>query len=1328
MKKTTGKCQNKIVRRKQICIAISALLCPPVVLAAPQSGTVVSGTAAITQSGAVTNINQTTPKAVIKWNSFGIAAGETVKFNQPDASSITLNRVTGNERSVIDGAMNANGKVFLVNSNGILFNKDSQVSTSGLVASTLAISDTDFNNGNYAFNGNGHAASVINLGTIKATDAGYVALLGGQVQNNGLIEATKGTVALGGGEKITLNFNGDSLLAISVDEGALQALVNNGGAIHADGGKVILTSKAAGDLLDGQVNNSGIVRAQTVDDLKGDIALRAYSGTVNLSGTLDAQALENSGDGGTIATSGYKVKATDAAIVSANSTAGAAGSWNVNSTTLSIGTGSDIGATMLGNALDHGNVTLTSAALNGEGGNLQSTSTVAWTSDNTLTLAAANDINLAGISASGDHAVLALNGAKNINIGGGIGASGDHASVSMTYGGAYTFDMSKQGALTLAGANASLQLNNNNYTLIRSMSDLAALGAVATPGLYALAGDLTAPATPYNNVVVGTLTGTLAGLGHSISDLKITTALDTIKPALIGTIPLGSTVRDIGLRNIDIQAVVGAGLAFTNNGTISNAYVDGKLSGVSNLGGIVNMNNGSLVDSSSQVAISATNGNIGGLAMRNDGTIERSHAGGSITVTATSAQTIGGLVGSNLGNINNSDASGSVTVTTIGGAGIGGLVGGNSNSKQKGLISNSHASGNVSVTNSTAVGGLVGTNTGSTLDHVYASGNVTVAMTISKAGQDIGGLVGKNAGGKILSSHATGTLIATLVDTRYPFLNIGGLVGSNANGTTTWSVIDDSYATGSVTANNSSNVGGLVGYNFGGTAAGSSITNSYATGDVSGLSGVGGAIGSNYGKATQISASGNVSAVAGVVGGAVGNNYAAGKVDQISATGNVSGPNHVGGLAGDNSGAISNGSASGVVTSADGKGSGLVSTNFGTVASSVYHDLVAEAKAAADAAAARDAADRAAADSAAAAAAAAADAERAAAKAVADAKAAADKAVADAAAKAAAEKAAAEKAAAEAAAAKAAAEKAIADRIAAEKAAAERAEAEQVTAAAAAERLAEAEAAARAIANAKAAAEAAALRAAADAAAAKASADLAAANKAAADKAAGEKASAELAAKNKAAADKIAADRAAAKAAADAKVAADAAAAKAASDAAAAKVAADAAAAKVAADAAAAKAASDAAAAKSAADAAAAKTAADAKAASDAAATKASASAAAAKAAADAAAAAKAASDAAVAKAATDAKVAEAAKTEAVIQQRADAGATQAAAVVAATQQPSQQVIVPKDSVSLTNRPNPVTSNIVFADRRSFSTNISQIEVDGEVFDLEKDKNKTQTK
>ena len=225
-----------------------------------------------------------------------------MQFLQPNSSSVALNLVLGTNLSVIYGNLSANGQVFLVNPGGILFGSGESVNVGGLVASTLNITDANFMAGKYIFSSPG-GGTVVNQGAINA-DGDYVALLGTNISNQGTISAKLGTVALAAGNAVTLDLLGDKLLSVTVDQGAVKALVENGGLIQADGGRVLLTAQGAGNLLSTVVNNTGVIRAQTLSNINGTIKLLADmgSGTMSVSGTLDA-SVPNGGNGGFIETS-----------------------------------------------------------------------------------------------------------------------------------------------------------------------------------------------------------------------------------------------------------------------------------------------------------------------------------------------------------------------------------------------------------------------------------------------------------------------------------------------------------------------------------------------------------------------------------------------------------------------------------------------------------------------------------------------------------------------------------------------------------------------------------------------------------------------------------------------------------------------------------------------------------------------------------------------------------------------------------------------------------------------------------------------------------------
>lgn len=372
------------------------LACGSVAMAQPTGGVVTSGNATIAGPSNQLTITQTTPNAAINWQGFGIAAGESVRFVQPDSRSIALNRVVGNDPSAIHGNLSANGTVFLINPHGILFGRGSNVNVGGLVASTLNLSDDDFRAGRYHFSGRGNG-TVINQGVIRAADGGYVALLGAGVTNQGDVVAQKGTVALAAGRSLTLDMAGDRLLSVSVDEGTVNALVENGGLLQADGGRVIMTAQAASSLMSNAVNNTGVIQARTLENHNGTILLLGgmQNGTMQVGGTLDASA-PNGGDGGFIETSAASVKISGANVTTA-AARGKTGTWLIDPLDFTIGSdpGDNMSGSALSLALGDNDVIITNAPGVGNG-DIFVEDAVTWGTTNTLSLRASRDVIISG--------------------------------------------------------------------------------------------------------------------------------------------------------------------------------------------------------------------------------------------------------------------------------------------------------------------------------------------------------------------------------------------------------------------------------------------------------------------------------------------------------------------------------------------------------------------------------------------------------------------------------------------------------------------------------------------------------------------------------------------------------------------------------------------------------------------------------------------------------------------------------------------------------------------------------------------------------------------
>ncbi|MFM2059751.1 MAG: hypothetical protein RLY71_4136, partial [Pseudomonadota bacterium] len=265
--------------------------------ALPTGGQVVAGQATVgavrTAPGGATSlqIDQGSARVVINWNSYNVGSHASVSYVQPGSTSVVLNRVTGSEASQIFGQIKANGQVFLVNANGVLFAPGAQVNVHGLVASTLDLLDADFMAGALRFSAAGaNAGAVSNAASLTAGTGGYVALLGGQVSNSGQVTAQSGSVVLASGSAATLDFNGDGLVQVALSAGAAHALAANSGLVQADGGRVQMSARTADSLISAVVNNTGTVRARGLVARNGDIELTGD--VVSQSGTLDASGLQ----------------------------------------------------------------------------------------------------------------------------------------------------------------------------------------------------------------------------------------------------------------------------------------------------------------------------------------------------------------------------------------------------------------------------------------------------------------------------------------------------------------------------------------------------------------------------------------------------------------------------------------------------------------------------------------------------------------------------------------------------------------------------------------------------------------------------------------------------------------------------------------------------------------------------------------------------------------------------------------------------------------------------------------------------------------------------
>ena len=307
--------------------------------------------------------------------------------------------------------------------------------------------------------------------------------------------------------------------------------------------------------------------------------------------------------------------------------------------------------------------------------------------------------------------------------------------------------------------------------------------------------------------------GTFDGNGYEIENLTVDRGTENYV-GLFGNATDNTKIGNVSLTNATVtgNAHVGA-LVGESNGEVYDVDVSGEVitellddddnsfieppndGNGARTGGLVGMLESSAVvtNASASANVTGTKGRplrIGGLVGFSRGEIRDSKATGDVE----GENGVGGLVGRNVGHIENATATGNVTEVN-GGDAFGGLAGYNGPFKgtaDRGSISKSHASGNVTAANSDSVGGIVGSN-----QYIV---NKSYATGVIEGIDNVGGLIGKNSGNAYVSeSYATGNVSGND--------RVGGFVGYNDRGE-----VSNSYANGTITEGNN-HVGGLVGQN-----------------------------------------------------------------------------------------------------------------------------------------------------------------------------------------------------------------------------------------------------------------------------------------------------------------------------------------------------------------------------------------------------------------------------------------------------------------------------------------------------------------------------------
>ncbi len=539
-------------------------------MANPSGGVVTHGVAEFNvENPAHLQIHQMTDKAIINWESFSIENGEITQFFQPGASSAALNRVVGVHPSVLNGLLTANGKLLLVNQNGILVGPSGVVDVfGGFTGSTLDIDDADFlNGGDDRFHGPSTAA-VTNYGTIKSAK-GDIFLIGHNIDNQGTIGAVDGRVGLAAGGDVLIKAHGDERVFVNAGAGnGTGTGVNNAGSIVAAAAEL----KAHGNVFALAINNSGLIRATGAVNQNGRVLLSAGAMGGNITNTGAIEARNVDGSGGEIVIDGGPASTVDIAAgkLDANGLGGLpGGAISVMGENISIGSGvrvtadgGDGGSVRIGSTGTDGG-TPTASVNVGSGARVSASGSTGDGGTVLVAGGAGSQISIAG--------QLAADGAVNgglVHVTGGdittltgsvISANGEQNGGSITVEG--------QGATTIGGqvlANGAngkgglIAITGADSVELTSTSNVSANGGVN-------GGTITVD-SPGDTMARGTMTATGGtGIGGTVNitgdyvEVSTTASIDASGGSGGGQVNVGGGFQgnDSNLRNSS-QTVVGA--------------------------------------------------------------------------------------------------------------------------------------------------------------------------------------------------------------------------------------------------------------------------------------------------------------------------------------------------------------------------------------------------------------------------------------------------------------------------------------------------------------------------------------------------------------------------------------------------------------------------------------------------------------------------------------------------------------------------------------------------------------------------------------------------
>jgi filamentous hemagglutinin family protein len=764
----------------------------------PVLNSVVSGNVSVQQSGNTVQINQTTERGIISWDTFNIAAGEKTNFSQPNASSVTLNRINSQMGpSLIFGQLSANGRIILINGAGLYFGPSAMVNVGSIIASTSNISNANFLAGKYIFDEpSSSRGSIINKGLISAADAGVVALLGAVIENDGLIRAHLGSVLLGSGSQFTLDFSGDQLITFAVTAPVSHGSVTNTGKIVADGGQVLVTAAAAQGVLDNVINMAGYVEARSsAKQRDGSIVLLATNGNVVVSGKLNVSGSRHNGNAGKISISGNNITLTKKAVIKANA--------------VLQGSGGKVALVALNNLQAAGKISAKGGSVSGNGGSVDTSAANLDISSAKVNLLAAHGNTGSWLIDPADL-TISNNPSSNLNIAGNTSTANQTSAIAVPN--LNVADLER----ALASANIVVQTTN---TGTGGSGDISVMNDIT----WASNSSLTL--TAYRNITIDTGV-TIANSGGATLVLRSDNSGTGI-----------GTVNFNGSANVNFSAGGAVNIYYNPASYMTPVNYSSNVKGVTSTAYMLVNTAANLADINTNLA--------GDYALGNNINL----TGNFTPIGSTATPYVGKFDGQGytINGLQIIDATNNANI---------GLFGVTSGA----TISNVTLA-NVNITesaNATTVAALVGF----AVDTVFHNDAMTGGISVTTANNDsaiyIGGLVGYLQGNSIISDSYSNGVIGVNSTTDYSgSLSIGGLVGAVAyTGQPTVFAINNSYSSTNLLVSGENagvvSVGGFIGAN--GVAAAnpqaSNISDSYSTGYVNsavnsdgGISNVGGFIG-----------------------------------------------------------------------------------------------------------------------------------------------------------------------------------------------------------------------------------------------------------------------------------------------------------------------------------------------------------------------------------------------------------------------------------------------------------------------------------------------------